>query len=161
MLSRILISFDGSTSHSPKAMKLCPKTGVSLAPYIEVFTDLQELSVGAFCLVFDDDTTTALKARGPLQLLHFLPGYGEEPDDVLVGLKRLDTLLPRQLKLDQEESAAIGDRIDNLWFYQNWIFPDWLYDGTPGIYADITELADSHSTTVCGAVVDSFEVMDV
>lgn len=166
LLRRFHLSF--SQGHEP-----LPEDGISLAPYIQVLTDLQELSVGAFCLVFDDDTITALKAREPLQLVHFLPGYGEEPDDVLVGLERLDTSFPRRLKLDQEEPAAIGDRIDNLyvccrndfpsfsWFYQNWIFPDWLHDARLGIYADIVKLAGSHSTAVCGAIIDSFEVMEV
>ncbi|KAJ8296756.1 hypothetical protein OF846_000039 [Rhodotorula toruloides] len=168
--TQLLRRFHLSFSQGPEPLR---KDGVSLAPYIEVLTDLQELSVGAFCLVFDNDTITALKAREPLQLLHFLPGYGEEPDDVLVGLKRLCTSFPRRLKLDQEEPAAIGDRIDNLyvccrddfpsfsWFYQNWIFPDWLHDARRGIYADIVKLAGSHSAAVCGAIIDSFEVMEV
>jgi hypothetical protein len=57
LLQRFHLSF--SQGH-----ELLPEGGVSLASYIEELTDLQELSVGAFCLVFDDDTITALKPEG-------------------------------------------------------------------------------------------------
>lgn len=146
---------------------------VSLAPFLGSLAGLEDLNVGACCLVFDDDTTAALKARTPLKSLRFLPGFADDPHDVLSGLKRLETSLPRQIVLDQEASAAQGDTTHDYvpccreefppieCISDTWVFPDWMYrDDRCVAYEEIVELGRSCGRIVSGAVVDSFSVED-